>query len=315
MKIDLKLINRNEEPIKYLCFSLSPYSLLLYLLYQPINIIKQTSFFSSQGVPKSIKEKLPNCVPFEDYIYTNKFQKYTYLFLMKHYLRKHFDFINKVKIYGVDGSELMISSILNGRKDMSVIEDGLAFYELDAWRLHNPWLTKIVYKIVNHIDYPYGHGSHCREVLYTGLKPIYIPNKIMTKINPEELWNENKEKQQFILDIFGFDYHDLDVFKGKDIILITQPFDELGKHTEKEKLAFYKKAIANYNPNRIIIKRHPREVTDYASSFPGITCFNKPIPLELLSFLGIRFKIAITYFSTAIYNFNYDLQRIIIKSE
>jgi hypothetical protein len=66
--------------------------------------------------------------------------------------------------------------------------------------------------------------------------------------------------------------------------------------------------VNNYDRGTLLIKKHPRETFDYKILFPDIPVFEKPIPIQLFDLLGVRFKRAITVFSSAVASFDYDIK-------
>lgn len=130
-----------------------------------------------------------------------------------------------------------------------------------------------------------------------------VPQQIKSKvevINLKELWSkktENEKKE--ILDFFNFTENDYNMLKTKKYILFTQPLSEDNAITEEEKVELYKKIINNYDKDKLIIKTHPREKTDYKKVFSDIEVMKQTFPSELLNLLDIKFEKAITIFSTA----------------
>ncbi|HHE9382181.1 TPA: glycosyltransferase family 52, partial [Haemophilus influenzae] len=56
-----------------------------------------------------------------------------------------------------------------------------------------------------------------------------------------------------------------------------------------------------YDQEKLVIKTHPRETTNYRNYFPNIEVFSENYPSEILDVLGIRFEKVVTIFSTAVY--------------
>lgn len=104
--------------------------------------------------------------------------------------------------------------------------------------------------------------------------------------------------------------------KGKTTIIFTQPLSEDGLISEQEKIQYYKNTLKSIPvpPDKIVIKTHPREGTNYKKIFPDIFIFNKNIPQEILNFCGVRFKQAYTISSTAAINFGYSINIIPIRT-
>jgi hypothetical protein len=47
------------------------------------------------------------------------------------------------------------------------------------------------------------------------------------------------------------------------------------------------------------LKPHPRETTDYKKAFPDVIVFDKIVPFQLFSLIGLKFKTVVTVCSTA----------------
>ena len=69
--------------------------------------------------------------------------------------------------------------------------------------------------------------------------------------------------------------------------------------TEKEKINLYKEIVKEMDEDSLLIKVHPREITDYKKHFPESYVLSEPFPAELLRFNEIQFEKVITLFSTA----------------
>ena len=53
--------------------------------------------------------------------------------------------------------------------------------------------------------------------------------------------------------------------------------------------------------NNVVIKMHPRELTEYDKHFMGISILQERTPFELYLLHGLKDKKVITLFSTAVY--------------
>lgn len=90
-------------------------------------------------------------------------------------------------------------------------------------------------------------------------------------------------------------------YKDTHILLLTQPLSEDGYITEREKINIYSKIIKD-NYKNILIKPHPRELTNYQNYFKNIILLDKDIPIELYSLLGMKFYKVVSLFSTSVFN-------------
>ena len=129
-------------------------------------------------------------------------------------------------------------------------------------------------------------------------------------VNIPEMWNNSSQvKRDNILKLFDITEEELNMYSNKDVILLTQAAWQ-GKSTD-DMIEMYREMLKPYDKSRVVIKRHPRETMDYEDFFPGYDIITKAFPMELFSLVGIRFKVALTYNSTAIFSFPYDLERVI----
>lgn len=180
------------------------------------------------------------------------------------------------------------------RFNFALLEDGTINYSPNAYK--RSWKNKL-------FSVPaYGMHTNVRKIYLTQSEniPDCIKDKVEV-INVDELWNKKDYKEKMeLLDILGVDVGRISILKDKSYILYTQPLSEDGIISEREKIQLYEKILANYDMNKIVIKPHPREKTDYQLFFKNIYVFYENIPSELLPLLGVRFEKAITLFSTAV---------------
>lgn len=300
------------------CYVNGSYPLLLFLLINSKNNLDDTFFFLGRGVPENIAKNIKNSWHLNAYFKKkNKLIKYFEIYSLFKKLEK---FIEKEKLkekemYLLD-SVSYSQFFLNHIDKCYLLEDGLENYNVNFLELadrEQPKLkriknirdrflkrTKINYKIL-------GLSDKIQKIYLTGLTTI--PSKIKDKVEIvkiKEIWdNLSFSKKEEILKIFNFDIEKLEKIKKLEnkILIITQPLSEDNILTEEEKIELYREMIKNYSEKDIVIKRHPREKTNYKISFPEAEIIEEKFPLEILSFLGIRFKEVITMFSTAAYNF------------
>lgn len=182
-------------------------------------------------------------------------------------------------------------------KEAYLLEDGTSNY-LQETKLKKNLISFLRLDFRKKI---FGYSSKIKKIFLTGLAPI--PNEIDDKveiINLYKLWRKKtKLEQKEILDLFGLSSNILEIFSKRKIILFTQPLSEDNVITEKEKIEIYSKIIKNYPKEEIIIKTHPREITDYKKLFPDLEVMNLQVPYELLQILKVEPEIGVTLFSTA----------------
>lgn len=236
--------------------------------------------------------------------------------LVKKVLRYYFEKIywnifsiynRKVLFYGNDALEV---SRFFRKNRFYIIEDGLVNYESLKQNNIKKLRIKNFLKLEFKFFIPYGIEKNVEKIFLTGLAPI--PNEIDHKveiINLKELWNKKTmEEQSEILDIFSFDLNIKDIIKGKDIILFTQPLSEDSILYEEEKINIYKEIIKKYPKEKLIIKTHPREKTNYKEIFKEYLVLDNPFPFEIFNLLDVKFKKAVTLFSTAALGLDKDVE-------
>lgn len=306
-----EIINRNSKEIKYICIADSTYVLLLYCLSKSLTDIQSTLFVVGCKFPKSILNRLPNYIILEIGQTSNHIRIIYEILRERKQLSKKYPFILKLPLYGID--HVLKSYVLLNYKKMVVIEDGYGLY--NPPKSTNNILHKFIAWVFGIPNKTFGRGGHCSSIIYTGLLPYQNKGKQLIKISVSKELERDIDRHNFIFKVYDITPEDLLIFKNKKIILITQPFEELGIYTEKEKVSIYRKCIDIYDSREVIIKTHPRDNTNYSILFPNISVYTKPIPLEILSILGIKFEIAYTYSSTAIYSLPNNTKKIILKEK
>ena len=180
------------------------------------------------------------------------------------------------------------------RYEFILLEDGTQNYDKNTYKRS---LKNRLFSIP-----AFGVYKNVKKIYLTGLAPI--PKEIKDKveiINLKELWNKKSDKEkEEVLNIFGFNNEIINNLKGKNKILYTQPLSEDGIISENEKIKLYRQIVKNYDEKELIIKKHPREKTDYKTIFIKAEVLNQSFPAELFDLLDIKFKKAITIFSTAV---------------
>jgi hypothetical protein len=282
---------------------------MLYLLYSSLEEVNNTLFIVGKGIKKSILEHLPHyeCIELDNNIYH---KIYRTIFFRHHILSKY-DLTNSI-FFGQD--HLFHTGSILGNHDIIELEDGWSdyyYYELSFTIKHK--ITQFLIGSKLDDTMVYGRGRHCKKIIATGIGEYKDDRKHKAEIvSIPSLWsNASVKKRLYILSLFDITEEELNSYKDKEIILLTQQAWQ-GKSTE-DMICIYKELLAPYveDKNRILIKRHPRETLDYSVYFPGIQIITKPFPMELFYLVGVKFKVALTYNSTAILSFPYDLKKIV----
>ncbi|MDT9426944.1 glycosyltransferase family 52 protein [Escherichia coli] len=87
-----------------------------------------------------------------------------------------------------------------------------------------------------------------------------------------------------------------------DVMILTQPLSEDGFISENEKIRLYDEIIKEYNDKKIVIRQHPRELTDYSLYFKDVKVNKVKAPVELVVLNSPMIKTAVTLFSGGIFN-------------
>lgn len=151
----------------------------------------------------------------------------------------------------------------------------------------------------------HGYDNAVKEIILTGMKDIPQVLRPKTRVlNLHDLWVQvSDQKRKTINDVFCLD---VDMYKKVDIVLLTQPFSESALCSEDEKIDIYKKMIADCGEEKVLLKRHPREKTDYRHylrEYDNLSFDYNEIPFELMLLNNIEIKEIITVNSTAAYMF------------
>lgn len=206
--------------------------------------------------------------------------------------------LTNIEVYGDD--ELSIS-IPYRNIGINVIEDGIINYKKRVIKRTMLEKIKKKLKLIENSDKAYGFDERVKKIYLTGLGPV--PQELSSKvefIDLKKLWEKKtRSEQEEILDIFSFNLNTKKKLKGKEIILLTQPLSEDGVISEDEKIKLYSKIIKKYDQKKLIIKRHPREKTNYKDIFKDCLVIDDVFPFEIFNLLDIKFQKAITLFSTA----------------
>lgn len=207
----------------------------------------------------------------------------------------------------------VINYILSDKNMLCRLEDGCGNYVTKA-HVENSTLKQLIYFYLERIIYFFFFKKRMlkeNEKLKKRINKYYAtemaPKNLeyeekVERINLKELWQKKNEKEQKeILDIFNVKKEILEKISSKKIILFTQPLSEDGIIEEAEKIELYKKIIAKYNEEELVIKTHPREKTKYEIIFKKSLIIKETFPSEILSFIGFKPEKAVTIFSSAVF--------------
>lgn len=301
-----------SRTIDRVCCVATPYTLLQYLLLVGEEEIDRTYFFFVSTLPLSIRERLSRSHTFcfgHKYRFL-KFFFWPYWLLIKRLRFRIWPFLATAEIYGLDNTS--ISWLVMGGLPYVLLEDGFGTYSPPARKVERG-LPGIVHKIERLIlrplsECPWGNSDFCRERILTHepkagshlrLKPYRI-------LDLQKAWNNASDaKRLFILSVFDVKPNLMNEFAGIDAVVFTQPFSEDYVISEAEKIDCYAKIVESLGlrRERILLKIHPAERTDYASFIPGVSICRERIPAEILSFFLSDVKCVVTVSSTSVFSF------------
>jgi hypothetical protein len=306
---------RKKITVERVCIVNTVYCLLLYFLYTSEKEIKQTYFFVGKTLSLLLKDK------HFDYHCFNHKKKGILRILFKIHLNffSHirWRFLKTANIFGQDHIQFFSGLVKN--RNYTLIEDSPLFFSSlqnnggTHKRIKNFWknIIKLLYGKV--FWERFGKSNQCKDIILTQESDVnFLNNKTVALINLEEIWkNSSKSKQELILSLFNLDLANPIFFCQKNIIVFTQPFYvDVPNFSEQEQIELYKEIVEQYDKNDVIIKVHPRDKINYQKHFSDIEIFDKPVPMQLLSILGVRFKKAVTIFSSSVLDFPYKIEII-----
>ncbi|WP_413516851.1 polysialyltransferase family glycosyltransferase [Photobacterium phosphoreum] len=275
----------------------SLYSLALYVFINKYKTSDTLFIIGNRTNIHEVKNKLSNYIVYDSFLAKpkNSFENFLLsnncLFGRYKEIREYIN-TNKIdQFYGHD--HLSISSMFY-KQNMIIIEDGLSNYISP----HNIGRIKLnIKKLLNIPIYDKGYDPKTKKIYLTGISqvPLILKNKVLI-INRECF----VKKLSSMLD---------GVFSGNIsldthcTLLITQPISEDGYMSEVDKIEIYKK-YSNTNL-KLIIKPHPRELTNYKFYFPDAIVIGNEILVESL-FENKNIVDFRTLFSSSLIDYNFS---------
>lgn len=224
-------------------------------------------------------------------------------------------FYKKIKkiIFFKEGN--IMFNILKYKKEVVLYEHGLINYQKLEEMYHGKKITRIhkllLFFLGERIG-TYGRDKKVKEIYL--VNPTQSPIDIKMKVKKLDIklkWDLLKEEdKKFILNIYGIENFRMKDYKNK-VILLTQPISEQGFVSEKQKIQIYRDILKKYKSEEVMLKVHPREKTNYKNYFK-CEILNGDFPIEILDLIDIKFKKAITLYSTAIDTFSYPIEKEVL---
>ena len=229
-------------------------------------------------------------------------------------LVKEQDFINDSKLFLCDTDSSKSYFLYKYRhKKIEMIEDGArtyiqrhSFFE----QLFKTYITKT----------PVGGGYDTIIATIHAQFPDRLPPKLQKKAVALNIKHEVGKlginiKQEIYAIFLSDDFH---IPPNNNALILTQPIseDKVIKD-ESVKLAIYKDVISRVPSSyKVVLKTHPREITDYAKHFENITVLPALFPIEILGLKeGFSFERGYTLFSTALSNLEIVKERFFMGKD
>lgn len=285
------------KKISRVCIVNNAYVLFQYFLLSSLEEIGHTFFFFAEDINDNIADRFEHarlCLP------SSKIKVFFFLIWLKITSDVKWPFLKECEFWGQDNI-LITSPLLKNRK-IILPEDGLLNYNFVPIKRKFKWIRRLLFgNLLSECGL--GYSRNVDTMYLTGIKKI--PQGLEEKVHIVDyssIWKSSSpEKQKFIMEVFGISEDIFDIFGNNSKVLFTQPLSEDNILSEDEKIEIYKKIVENVGSD-LIIKTHPREVTNYRQIFPENIVYDKPVPLELISLVGIQFAEVYTLFSTAVLN-------------
>lgn len=293
----------------------TPYALLLYMLYTDEDKLKKTVYFVGKNLQDCnlpAKVNMPDVTP-----YTTK--------SLIHYRLKCLKYrfcLMKTNIYAQD--HLSFSAPLIDNLKYTELEDCPNYFSVLVSRVPKeppfvPCIGSYIYNIkVGRIYNRYGgFNPWCINRIVTTDSDVNLFGRLglhCEQVNLSQLWKEaSSSKKQFIKNVFSLS--EVENLISKKVVIFSQPLVKDAHFTCEEFAALYRPYIEKFGVENILVKIHPRDEFDYKKYFPGITTLKTKAPQQLLSAMGIKFKIAITVCSSAVSSMDEDCEIVWIGAE
>ncbi|OBU32392.1 glycosyltransferase family 52 [Photobacterium phosphoreum] len=293
--MDLIKEKKITKKYKNIMITQSLYSLALYIFVNK-NLESDTLFLLGDNINyESIKMELSNFIIY-DVRSAGPKNITEWMLLSKGVIFGRFKKINKyinvdTVIYGHDHISL---SPLFFKREMIIIEDGLSNYTENYNDLTRNQKIK---KILNIKFKTKGYSEATKIIYLTGMSKI--PDELINKVRLVNRKDFIKGLKSILNGVF---YSELKI-KRKAQLLITQPLSEDNFISESQKILIYKKLIDK--DLILIIKPHPRELTDYKKHFKNAIVINNEKLAESL-FDNDNVTDIYTIFSSALISYPFE---------
>lgn len=307
--------------IKNVCLVDTPYALSIYLLQMSMEDIKKTLFFIGDSVNINIAKRLPHYVLVRNQSAQHDWKYMSWLRIYKYLKCWSYPFAN---LYIQD--HLYIASQFIGPYKYTNLSDAPDCYSIWEKSPYQPQrsipasLKQRIKFYLSHgmmYDFKYGCNEQCTCRWITTKKDketIYIREKEYLYIDASQLWKESgREKKEFIKLVFGISDELLNQCHNIETLILTQPLREDCHISDREMYEIYAPYIED--KANVVIKTHPRDKFEWGKYFPNAFVIDTYAPMQLLNYMGLNPKEAITVSSTSISAMPESTKKIFLGSK
>jgi len=267
--------------------------------------IRNTLFFIGDSVNVDIAKRLPHYVFVKNQTAKDDWKYMSWLRLYKYFRCWSYAFAD---LYIQD--HLYIASQFIGPFKYTNLPDGPDCYTIWEKSPYQPQkyspenMKQRIKHVLSHgcmYDLKYGCNEQCvnRWVMtMVDLNTSFIKEKKYDYIDAVELWkNASSEKKEFIKRVFGLSDEFVKNNENVETVILTQPFMEDCHLTEDEMYTIYSPYIVDQR--NVAIKPHPRDKFDWLKYFPSASIIDTVAPMQLLNYIGLNPKMAVTVSSSS----------------
>lgn len=295
---------------KDLLITPSLYTLFLYTLIN--EDWTKSDFVLSTRIPMVIHQRLRSIFGVDVYTIespkknSNKIQK---VFFENSEMRKYYNYSADFKYQRVWGNDEFYPAMKYRKQGIRLIEDGpfngesRLFFKKRRLKQETKFLLFWTKYIFSHY-LAYGYDSKVTVIYHTpGIrlnKELEPKGKI---VDIKALWSEmNEQRRRNILNLFGIDSDFVNRLNEFSTVLVTQ----ILPIPDDDKIAIYNDMVKGIEMNKLLIKTHYAETTNYSSIYPESTVISTPVPMQLFDLLGFSPTKILTISSSAIQPFVKD---------
>lgn len=302
--------------MKYSFIGDTVYSLFLYMLYCSEEILANTTYYVGNNLAPL---KLTNKVVMPPMLSDDDKTRFIYRAKCLKYRRR----LSLSKIYAQD--HLPFSSPLIDNLSYTLLEDCPNFFiNFDYHQhlyTHKNFKENIRSFLGGRIGKHYrGYNPWCENRIITSNRDKSFLDDLRIyryeQINTQQLWDTASEsKKKSIITTYSLDTLNFKTLAVRNVVIFSQPICNDAHFSFEEQRKLFLPYIEEYGADNILVKLHPRDNFDYKKAYPGVEVLRTKAPQQLLSLMGLKFKVAITCCSSAVSSMDKDCDVIWLGSE